>query len=369
MYAAFLVLAAAAALMTESFAAVGKELRAVEVYENILENLSPSERGTYGPSLENHINMLKRFVWPHSSPLGNEMEHIKSILFSNATSCAAPVAVFIGGGTASGKSSLDDVWMMPMNMSCGFSYIDPDDIMMEMNAWHGMVNAGDQCAAALLHANASAIAKSAYSDAIANNYNVVYDGTMSNMNGTLERLSMAASKGYRIYFFGAWASTALAAERAIIRANFTGRYVPLCVIVESHMSFSNNFMDYIRLLPENQLYDTNTPPQAVLIYKNSTVVDATRFQQFLAEANDTEKDVEGKLTATTLAAYEALNKECYTCGISQQPTSPLPPPTSSSQPIPPTTTAQISTSPSSAYSLQPVMGIIALAVGLVICVI
>uniref|UniRef100_A0A914W317 Zeta toxin domain-containing protein n=1 Tax=Plectus sambesii TaxID=2011161 RepID=A0A914W317_9BILA len=363
MHATLLVLVAAASLMAESSATVGKELRAVEVYENILKNLSPSELTVYGPSLESRIKMLKRFAWPHSSPLGNEMEHIKSILFSNASTCAEPVAIFIGGGSGSGKSSLNDTWTTKMNMSCGYTFIDPDEIMMEMPEWGQLENGDDICAAVELHTNASTIAKSVFADAIAKKYNVVYDGTMRNLDESTGRLEMATQNGYQVYFFGAWADTALAAERALERANKTGRYVSLCVIVETHVNFANNFMEYSRLMPENQLYDTSNKSSLSLIFNNSIVVDTTRFQQFLAEANDTLEEVKGKLSITTLDAYENFHKACNVCGFPQTPVSSSPPS------LQPTTTAHISTSSSSTYILRPAKRIIALAIGLVICVI
>lgn len=106
-------------------------LNIVTSFEQQLASLSLSD--PYRNPLEQHVAMLKRFRRStEASESESVVEGIRSKLFSIAKPVASPIAVFLGGGMAAGKSSITKEWQNLFSPADGFVLIDVDAIMMEL---------------------------------------------------------------------------------------------------------------------------------------------------------------------------------------------------------------------------------------------
>lgn len=208
-------------LILFSSLAYSKYLNIVDTYKRELEDLPDIQKDAYGILLKSHINMLERIDVPTNFDDNFEDDICKS-LFASATNCESPIALFVGGGTASGKSSITETWEPIVNRTCGYVYIDPDAIMMELPEWKKLINSSEsECAANDLHDNSSAIAMKCFIDAINNNFTIVYDGTMSNYDKTANQIQLVETHGYEVQMFGVTVDTTIAAERAWNRAIYS----------------------------------------------------------------------------------------------------------------------------------------------------
>ena len=147
-------------------------------------------------------------------------------------------AVFMSGGPASGKTSL---LKRQFGEAKGFAVIDPDrikayDPVMEIGVAMGM-----RQAAALAHENSSRLAKEIYAVARDQKLNILIDGTGANAERYINQIQELKGKGYQVTLLAQHVPEEVGVERAVKRANRTGRFVPLHVIQHSYEAIPGNF--------------------------------------------------------------------------------------------------------------------------------
>jgi predicted ABC-type ATPase len=182
-----------------------------------------------------------------------------------------PIAFVMGGGGASGKGTilhkLQESGVVPEK---GAVHIDPDRIktggdgitgIPEYQAMHGR---GDGRAAAVVHEESSAIAKGVLNRAIAGKYDVVLDRTLGDKAKGMAELQALKDAGYEVRLFGVTLDPKTAVQRAVKRAQRSGRYVPLGRLLKAHKGFAGAFEDYARLADESFLYDNSGETQRLL---------------------------------------------------------------------------------------------------------
>jgi predicted ABC-type ATPase len=202
-----------------------------------------------------------------------------------------PVATFMGGGPASGKSHL------PGTGTGDSVHIDPDQVKEQLPEYGEMQARGEgPAAAAYTHEESSLIAKRIEAEAVARHLNLTLDGvgdsTFGNMAG---RVAAAKKAGYQVAGRYVTIDTAEALARNRTRQAETARWVPEVVIRDKHAKVSRVFPQLVShgLLDSAELWDNNVPKGAppVLIGSKAPggrfqVHDQAAYQRFTDKAND-----------------------------------------------------------------------------------
>ena len=228
----------------------------------------------------------------------DEMDRIRKFLFSNVTSVEMPMIVFLGGGAAVGKTKgirprLEEWRLIPKN----HAVINGDEIMTLMNGW----NPADVCSASNLYKRASEIVTFFLEEALNKSYHIVYDGTMSKQDATIQRIQMFYNKTvvrhrrltrkYNMTMVGASAPSALSVHREVGRASKESRYLGLKDIVGTHTGFSRWFLSYTHYFDRSFLYDTTDAANPSLIFNQTKVLDVEAFEAFISKIGETEDSV------------------------------------------------------------------------------
>ena len=208
--------------------------------------------------------------------------------FVGKTPVDHPTAYLMGGGTASGKSSIlkSGQVVLPKNMVM----IDADDLKGKLPEYQSMVKAKDPKAAAFAHEESSYLSKQIMKKATDESYNMMLDGTGdSSMEKLKHKVSVMRSKGAVVEAIYVTVSTDVAVARSMARAEKTGRCVPESVIRSIHSNVS-------RVLPEATeqglfdkvtLYDTGGGGRAVKVMSGTgnkmKVHDQKLWQEFKAK--------------------------------------------------------------------------------------
>lgn len=198
-----------------------------------------------------------------------------------------PIAVFTGGGSGSGKSTILEKLVQSDSFYNKVAVVDSDDI--KTKAYYSdflAYNAQDDgSAAARLHEESSNVAKRAV-EAIQNAGNdYVKDGTLSNYEKVKAQILDAKSKGYETRIVHVTIPVEEAIERAQERGKRTGREVPLDKIIQTHKDSTQTFIRLLNdgIVDDVKLYD-NTGKLPKLIFdstKKPAVLDREKFTQFL----------------------------------------------------------------------------------------
>lgn len=201
-----------------------------------------------------------------------------------------PIAFVMGGGGASGKGTIL-AWLKQRGEvpPHGAVEVDPDRIktggdgitgIPEYGAMHAR---GDGRAAAVVHEESSAIAKSVLKRAIDGKYDVVLDRTLGNKAKGLAELQALKEAGYEVRLFGVTLAPKTAVQRAVKRAQRSGRFVPLKDLLKAHKGFAGAFEDYARLADEARLFDNSGTKHRTIAEKTADglqIGDESAYNEF-----------------------------------------------------------------------------------------
>ena len=200
---------------------------------------------------------------------------------------AHPVATFLGGGTASGKSTV-----LPAGTRSDV-HIDSDAIKSHLPEYRDMTAARDPQAAAYAHEESSYLAKRIKSGAEEHGYSYTLDGTGdASYTKMRSKIDAARAAGHQVSGKYVSVDTEEAIRRAEKRAQLTGRAVPPTVIRELHAGVSDVFR---QLIANNdfdvaELYDNNGPGPVLIGRKQQggswALHDAKAWRRFLAKAGE-----------------------------------------------------------------------------------
>jgi predicted ABC-type ATPase len=198
-----------------------------------------------------------------------------------------PVLYLMGGGGAAGKGTVKNtlVKMGRLNTT-GAVMVDPDDIKEQLPEYRKLVQMKDGRAAAIVHEESSLIAKEVVKKAYENKFNIIMDVTLGDPAKGLEQIKTAKDNGYKVVLIGVTVDPALAMDRAIERAERTGRWVPSKMLLSAHKGFSEGFERYVREADVVYLYDTTSAkegaePVLVGIKEGWVIKDNGRYAAFM----------------------------------------------------------------------------------------
>lgn len=204
-----------------------------------------------------------------------------------------PTAYMMGGGPASGKSTVINQGFVkvPENIVS----IDPDGIKAMLPEYQRMVALGDARAAGFVHEESSYLSKRVLREAAESKKNVLLDGTGdSGIDKLAAKVRDMRAGGQRVVAQYVSLDTELAVRNATARAIKTGRAVDENVIRNTHRAVTEVFPEAVErgLFDEVTLWDTNIngQPRKVL----EAVKDANGTQQVTIHSRQLWSDFLGK---------------------------------------------------------------------------
>lgn len=198
-----------------------------------------------------------------------------------------PMALFLGGGPASGKSTILPTIDVPDGVT-----IDSDHIKGYLPEYQEMVKSKDRTAAAYAHEESSYLGKAVTARALGDGLNVILDGTGdSSIEKLHKKVAEARESGHGVRAVYVTVDTETAVQRSNSRGEQTGRLVPEAVVREIHASVTDTFVKAIEedLFDSVDLWDTNSEGGAVLVGRKPeggqwTVTNDDAWERFLAKS-------------------------------------------------------------------------------------
>ena len=120
-----------------------------------------------------------------------------------------------------------------------------DLIKASMPEYQAAIQAGDPTAADKVHVESASLAAQQLKEAIQAGTNFIYDSTGSRKDITIDYMKAAAKKGMKVELLFIATTVENCLERAHLRGQKTGRFVPDDVIESSHYFSQMNFDDLI----------------------------------------------------------------------------------------------------------------------------
>ena len=204
-----------------------------------------------------------------------------------------PDVVFLGGGPASGKSSIIDTG--DVELPEGHVLVNADDAKEAIPEYNVIVENGDDWASTYTHEESSDMAKELMARSIRDeSMPTVLDGTGDSSFASLSRKVETAreqAKGGRVIGEYVTVDTDVALQRTVDRYKRTGRKVPKEVVEGTHQSVSKVFPEAAEadLFDELRLWDTNSG-KPVLIYEKvdgvEDIIDQELYERFLRKNPD-----------------------------------------------------------------------------------
>lgn len=185
----------------------------------------------------------------------------------NAIVVDEPTVTFMGGGPASGKSTLTKTGKV--KLPDGHVMVNPDDAKDAIPEYLASIKRKDVNASQFVHEESSDMAKRLLAEAVTGSHNTILDGTG---NGSIENLTkkvlgVRRAGAKRIVGEYVTVDTDEAVRRSMERGRRIGRVVPESVIRGTHESVSRVFPEASRtgLFDELRLWDNTDGP--VLVYE------------------------------------------------------------------------------------------------------
>jgi predicted ABC-type ATPase len=168
-----------------------------------------------------------------------------------------PEIMFMGGGTACGKSTIRDIYLEKIYPPVQFAVIDCDAIKFDIPEYESFKKLDMQTASDRVHTESGDIAMMALYRALEMNINIVFDATMKDKEWYDELIERVKEAGYRTFAIIVYAPLEVALEREAERALITQRVVPREEIEKSHYMVSNSFHKLMSRFDSFALWDNS----------------------------------------------------------------------------------------------------------------
>lgn len=194
-----------------------------------------------------------------------------------------PLAVFMGGGGAAGKTSLLNREIAKGNIPDeGRVLANADEIREFLPEYDVLNNLNDARSSVITHEEASIIADEIERRARQNSFPLVIDGTMKNSSKALAKAEMLNEEGYRTKMIGVTIDPYEALVRSFLRGKNSQRYVPPDVLLGAHKGFNAALPAYIRFFGDDLVIYDNSPQNPILLSADDIL--SGRFSEVGARA-------------------------------------------------------------------------------------
>ncbi|WGE35718.1 zeta toxin family protein [Actinobacillus genomosp. 1] len=199
--------------------------------------------------------------------------------FQSASEKREITALFIGGGSCSGKSTLRQDILG--DYGSDFIIIDSDKLKEIIPEYSGLfVNYGFRTAS-IVHKESSQMAKFLVDKVIAECNNFLYDGTLKNTEKYEELFDLLREHNYIIHLHIVDCDIELAKKRNEARVVSENRVVPNDILEKSHREIVKSFLVLKDLVDEWYLYNTNGDSPILIANSLSDKRIENLYQAFL----------------------------------------------------------------------------------------
>lgn len=203
-----------------------------------------------------------------------------------------PKAFIKAGGAASGKGTVDNLLRKEGHIGKGAVEINADTFKEQLPEYREFIDAGDARGANYLHEESSQLAKRAKDAVIEKNADVVFDKVLGNPKKAKALIKELKAAGYEIELLGVSVDPREAIIRSVVRYTQKQRWVHIPALLEGHKNVSKHFDEYVDLVDDVRLYDSNPKePQLILSKESGTVeiVDEKSYNEFRKKGGINEK--------------------------------------------------------------------------------
>lgn len=239
-----------------------------------------------------HVDSMAEHTGPDGKFTPERQALHKKIIdshFEGKTPVKGPIAYVLGGGPASGKSSIIKAGHVSPDKNT--VHVDSDAIKAMLPEYQKMVQSGDPAAASYAHEESSYIAKQIQDRGSKGSYNTLLDGTgnssLDSLEGKIKKMRAAGQKVVGAYVT---VPTEVAIARNRERAKKTGRLPPETMLRACHKSVSAVLPSAIEkgLFDEIQVFDTSDGVKKIASARGTKmeVHDSKLWDTFKAKANE-----------------------------------------------------------------------------------
>jgi hypothetical protein len=174
-----------------------------------------------------------------AQPPPDQARIVASILAGIAPAAVSPPTVlFLAGGVGTDKGVTIAGMQARGLWPAAPAYISVDGILRNLSTF----TLSDPCTAGSNAAAAATIAAAAYSQALIQGYNIIFDGTLSTSSFVTARIGAANALGYRVLLGATSVPTAYAAQTlSTAAAAAGGGLYPIDIIVGTSVGLSTSF--------------------------------------------------------------------------------------------------------------------------------
>lgn len=229
----------------------------------------------YPPSRKDGLDTRERFSDGHGNYTKERQELHQAIInkyLAGTTPVEKPIATIIGGGMASGKSTLMSVEKIGSDNSV---LVNVDEIRNDLPEYAADENGKRPVNVSFTHEEASDISKKLLQAAIDTKRNLTLDGagdtTLYKLGG---KIAAMRARGHKIVADYVTVPLDVAQKRSDERGQKIGRFVPPTALREVHKAVSGIFPEAIRqgLFDKARLWDTHNVKQDGTKYGRPTLV-------------------------------------------------------------------------------------------------
>lgn len=218
----------------------------------------------------------------------------------------APIAILIGGGTASGKTTLRKglVQRELKKRRIKAALIDPDELKAHTPEYKGFQKTDPKRAASLVHRESCDIGALLLKRLLSERKSFIYEGTMARTDQYIRLVERLRGAGYRIEVFVADVPLRIAKRRAVERARRTGRAVPARVIEITHRLVPGTLEAIKDRVDCYWVYDMEKSPKLIA---SKEYVDGERYDRFLKKGQRGRRKRKAKIARKADVADDVLN--------------------------------------------------------------
>lgn len=214
---------------------------------------------------------------------------IAETLRGHSPSTNRPEAIFMGGGSASGKSTIRNEFVKKYSQD-GWQavVIDPDAIKSLLPEYQTLVNENAELAADVVHDESSDLGEKLFSRCLEQRLTFVYDGTMKNLEKYDRLIDQARALGYKTTAVIADVPLETALRREELRFAEEGRRVPREVVEATHALVPQTVNRLNIKLDTVMMFDTSkSSPELFYSKINGEIAlcKEARLEQFLAKSS------------------------------------------------------------------------------------
>jgi predicted ABC-type ATPase len=198
-----------------------------------------------------------------------QRKYIVEFFLEKANRSEIPKIWFLAGGGGAGKTAIAEKLEIGKQMGReAYVLVNSDDVKEMMPAYQRLKTEQPEYAAALVHEESAEVADEILERALSDGKNVLYDGTMKDLEAGKARIEKFKNAGYHTAMVGVTVDPEVAIKRAEIRARQTGRVVPKEELWRAHRGANAAFEVYARLVDQFWLYRSMDSPYVIAEAEN-----------------------------------------------------------------------------------------------------